>query len=381
MLVAPGCLEGNAVSRGTPWVHRATHSGATLKLLLFLKHGFWWVTVQQHFYIFVSLFVGNPKMAGLASKVHHRLQLAYRPNTTTNYMGHFKAFMSYCVFYHINLQELREFHLLGFLEFLAHSGLSHFTISNYLAGLKAMFHRFGLPVTLLHSKNISLILQSFSKSLKYSPKPKGVFNIQQLLSIIQLTSKFPHSRIFKAIFLLAFLGFFRLSNLVPVTSASFDPVRHLTSSDLIWAPPGVHVLLKWSKTIQSVSQYKTIPLAQIGNSPLCPISALLEMLGYYMVPKNAPLFSYKNSTSLVVITQSQVQSTLASILKYLNLPSNHYGFHTFRRSAASLAFQLNVPIQNIKTHGTWASDTVWAYIQPSMTTSPVTTAFKNHLQH
>ena len=202
-------------------------------------------------------------MAGLASKVHHRLQLAYRPNTTTNYMGHFKTFMSYCVFYHINLQELREIHLLGFLEFLAHSGLSHFTISNYLAGLRAMFHRFSLPVTLLHSKNISLILQSFSKSLKYSPKPKGVFNIQQLLAIIQLTEKFPHSRIFKAIFLLAFHGFFRLSNLVPVTSASFDPVRHLTSSDLIWAPPGVHVLLKWSKTIQSVSQYKTIPLAQI----------------------------------------------------------------------------------------------------------------------
>ena len=296
-------------------------------------------------------------------------------------MGHFRAFISYCVFYNIHLQELREIHLLGFLEFLAHSGLSHFTISNYLAGLKAMFHRFSLPLALLNSKNVSLMLQSFSKSLKYCPKPKGVFNIQQLLAIVQLTSKFSHPRIFKAIFLLAFHGFFRLSNLVPVSAASFDPIRHLSSSDLIWAPPGVHILLKWSKTIQTVSQYKTIPLAQIQNSPLCPISALQEMLSYYVVPKNAPLFSYKTSTSLVVITQSQVRSTLAAILTHLNLPSKHYGFHTFRRSAASLAFQLNVPIQNIKSHGTWVSDAVWAYIQPSLTTSPVTSAFKNYLQH
>ena len=41
-----------------------------------------------------------------------------------------------------------------------------------------------------------------------------------------------------------------------------------------------------------------------------------------------------------------------------------FGFHTFRRSGASLAFSLNVPVQNIKAHGIWSSDAVYSYFQP-----------------
>ena len=56
-----------------------------------------------------------------------------------------------------------------------------------------------------------------------------------------------------------------------------------------------------------------------------------------------------------------------------------YGFHTFRRSGASLVFSLNVPVQYIKAHGTWASDAVWAYLDQSLYPKVLTTTISTHL--
>ena len=39
-----------------------------------------------------------------------------------------------------------------------------------------------------------------------------------------------------------------------------------------------------------------------------------------------------------------------------------YGFHTFCRSVASVAFDAKVPIQALQLHGHWRSDAIWSYI-------------------
>ena len=42
-------------------------------------------------------------------------------------------------------------------------------------------------------------------------------------------------------------------------------------------------------------------------------------------------------------------------------PSSH-SFHAFRRSGATLAYNLDVDLEKIKRHGTWRSEAVNAYI-------------------
>ena len=37
-------------------------------------------------------------------------------------------------------------------------------------------------------------------------------------------------------------------------------------------------------------------------------------------------------------------------------------FHSFRRSGGTFAVNANVPMQTIKSHGTWTSNAVWRYI-------------------
>ena len=76
------------------------------------------------------------------------------------------------------------------------------------------------------------------------------------------------------------------------------------------------------------------------------------------------------------MTNTRVRRHLKSILHLLGLSWSPITFHTFRLSGATLAFNNNVDIQNIKQHGTWTSDCVWWYMNDSADAgSQVATSF------
>ena len=57
---------------------------------------------------------------------------------------------------------------------------------------------------------------------------------------------------------------------------------------------------------------------------------------------------------------------------------DYFGFHTFRRSAASIAFDANIPLTTLQHHGHWRSDAIWAYISDNTAQSlQVPLAFQN----
>ena len=64
-----------------------------------------------------------------------------------------------------------------------------------------------------------------------------------------------------------------------------------------------------------------------------------------------PLFILDDYT---LLTQSALRRRLATLLRMMNIPLVGFGFHTFRRSGASIAYDANVPLSTIKMHGAWA---------------------------
>ena len=164
---------------------------------------------------------------------------------------------------------------------------------------------------------------------------------------------------------LRFFGFFRLSNIAPHTKAEFDSTKHITGGDVFFLENEVRMLLKWSKTIQFRDQYKLVVLPKLGVSSFCPYQALKQVMSLYNPSKNAPLFQITIASGWQVLTDSRVKKNLEKINQCLHLPSNFYTFHAFRWSGASLAYELGIPVREIKEHGTWASDCVWTYIPPS----------------
>ena len=77
------------------------------------------------------------------------------------------------------------------------------------------------------------------------------------------------------------------------------------------------------------------------------------------------------------VTEYQVRAHLANIFNLLHIDKQLHSFHTFRRSGATLAYNLNVDIQKIQRHDTWSSDAVNTYIvnDPQMA-SGVAACFK-----
>ena len=79
-------------------------------------------------------------------------------------------------------------------------------------------------------------------------------------------------------------------------------------------------------------------------------------------------------TMVTLLLQSQGRDALSQMLRHLGLSQSAYTFHAFRRSGASLAFTLGVPMQYIQAHGTWASQAFLQFFK-----HPNPTAICNHL--
>jgi hypothetical protein len=80
-----------------------------------------------------------------------------------------------------------------------------------------------------------------------------------------------------------------------------------------------------------------VRLLAIPGSPICPVASFLALQRSFLVFQSDPLLSYRVSGKLFLITQPQLRRALKRSVLLLDL-SPHLTFHSFRRSAASLAF-------------------------------------------
>ena len=159
-------------------------------------------------------------------------------------------------------------------------------------------------------------------------------------------------------FVKLFFGFFHLSNLCPHSLSSFDFTRHLAAGDIFFDSDTVKVLIKWSKTIQSRDKVKLISLPKLGRAAICPVRALSKMLKMYSPSGNDPLFQFRYQSGWKVLMDSKVRKTLSLLNVKIGYSPHYFTFHSFGRSAASLAFFSHVPLHQIKVQGTWSSDCV-----------------------
>ena len=318
------------------------------------------------------LIVGrNPIYVQLLSKAQDRMQMAHRPRTVKAYYNCFKTYLAFNVY--IGSSDMAQVQVfMAFLEFLAYNNLSHASILNYVSALKHYFKVYHLNHNVLDDYKIHLMLRAMSHTLPYSPKHKGVFDVPTLKNLIANVMSMPNGQVYRAVFLLAFFGFFRLSNLVPHTLTAFDLTRHLARGDIIFAPPGAHIILKWAKNMQSRVAHRVVQIPYLGNS-ICPVTALQVMFYAYPASPNFPLFYVNQAGYKRILTDTKVRRVLASLVVQLGLSTSSFGFHTFRRSGASLAFQSNTMLQDIQSHGGWRSQAIWTYLSSNSTASVANT--------
>ena len=111
-----------------------------------------------------------------------------------------------------------------------------------------------------------------------------------LLDIVLTCDRMYICQVYKVIYLVAFFSFISLSNFFSHRLSYFDPSRHLAVGDVIFDPPGVKLIIKWSKSIQTRVRVECIPLPSLSLSPFCPVTALQTLLKVVPAGKNCPQF-------------------------------------------------------------------------------------------
>ena len=252
--------------------------------------------------------------------------------------------------------------ILAFIELLQYNGLSASSIEGYISSPRSQFKALNITTAPLSHHSVHLAIRSIELNVPTTRKVKGIFDIQSLTAIISMCDRFPFGYIYKAVFILAFFAFLRLSNLFPSSIASFSSSTHLCRGDIIIQPKFATLILKWSKTLQKQSQFATVQLPSLGSSPLCPLAAVQIIASRLPLPSNSPMFAIPQGPGVIPLTQSKVRRFLALILNSLQIDPSSHSFHSFRRSGASLAFNSSVSLQSIQHHGIWSSDAVLSYI-------------------
>ena len=171
--------------------------------------------------------------------------------------------------------------------------------------------------------------------------PKGLFSFHQIREISSLCDLFESSLTYRCAFLLGFYGLLRISNVAPTSHSKFDSSRQLLRRDVIFAYPCSHIRLKWAKNLQNPERVHVVKLPEVQDHLLCPTNPLKALLSSKVLPEDNPLLVCDDFT---LLTQSNIRRRLATFVRTLGLPVLGYGFHTFCRSGATIAFEANTPL-------------------------------------
>ena len=205
----------------------------------------------------------------------------------------FRNFVAFSVFAQFDLRTLTCEDLLCFLEFLVTNKVSHSGISNYISAVKTKLSMYGLQLACFTDPRIRYYNKAVARSAPLKVSMKAIIDITIFHKTVQVCDSMFMGFVYKAAILLSFFSFLQISNLVPHSMTSFQPLKQLAQGDVFFAPPGAHILLKWSKTLQMNNSVRLIKVPYLGSAPICPVSALKTLLSLTPRGPNKPLFQVK----------------------------------------------------------------------------------------
>ena len=206
-----------------------------------------------------------------------RIQQAFRPSTTSAHSLHLRTFVAFLIFMDLPIT-CSVHNILAFMEYLYQNLISPKVISTYISSIHSKAQLYGWDTSATSHPAELRYIRSISINSKFTSTPRGIFDIPTLYNLSMSCDILSDPILFRAIFLTVLYGFFRMSNIAPHSSAKFNPNVHFLRQDLIFAPLGAHLLIKWTQTLQHHKSHHWVQLPSIHNHFLCPVRALQALL-------------------------------------------------------------------------------------------------------
>ncbi len=309
----------------------------------------------------------------LQQQARVRRRHAFRPGTTANHRTMFTKYIRFCKTHNVAHWDTSKGTLCAYLEHLTQTFKSSKSVKNYFGAIN-LLHKFA-DKTASNSGafEVTLMLRASGLTMRQIPhrrQPITPLILHKLCTLCKYQGAV--GAVLRLAYILAFLGFFRASNLCPYKEGEFDITRHLSRADVTVAAPGLVVDLKWSKTLQQAMQPRRVPIVRVRNSPLDAVQAFGQVCDLIPAEANAPLFLMPDNTTLTV---SKLRGAFNAMLKECGLSPNQFGLHSFRRGGATCSHDNGANYIDIKRQGQWAGPTFWDYVaQPMLHKSSVCNA-------
>ena len=203
----------------------------------------------------------------------------------------------------INIFALSPLTLIAYLQFLDTNAIS--ATANHLSAIKAKLALFGITAYIFQDPRLKYFQRAMILHRPFKVALKTIIDIPTLQLMVRHCDFTYMGQVFKAVYTITYFSFVRLSNLVPHTVKSYSPLYHLARGDIIFAPHGLQILIKWSKTLQSRNVVKILKIPSLGKNPICPVQAIKNLLAITPGTGNHPLFQYKTPTGWLPLTSSK----------------------------------------------------------------------------
>lgn len=295
---------------------------------------------------------------------------AFAAGTHKNHLTQWRTYLLFCLYFSFDFLPATVDTVCLFSQFLSRS-LTPASVRNYLRWFKFLDVPLGHDFPLLRTFSIRITLRGIDRMALHCPTRAPPVTPSILFSLIQLSRSVdssPEYITFSCAFLFAFFLMARISNIVPLSTRSFDCRKHLCRGDIVSAPHGLTVAFKWSKTNQTGIRHLLLPLVAMPNLPLCPVKMFHRMCALTPASPMSPAFVLSSpDSSLSPVIKRQFVQVFRERLFSAAIPHAHtYRGHSFRRGGANWAFQCEVPGELIQVFGDWSSDAYKSYLEFSL---------------
>ncbi len=236
------------------------------------------------------------------------------------------------------------------------------SVPKYLNIIRVLHKEYGFPNPLQENWFLDHVMRGIKKEHGTIIKKKLPITPEILLRMRDtLDMDAPVNVVFWAVCTVLFFGLLRKSN--ALVSGTFIAQKHLCRRDIHAHWWGLHLDIKWTKTIQDGSRVLQVPLPRVPGHPLCPTTVVCRALEASREAKaEGPAFCYVAGGCVIPLTYPVFIKMLKCCLSRLGYPASEYAGHSFRRGGASLALISHVPGEIIQLLGDWRSQVYREYL-------------------
>ena len=280
-----------------------------------------------------------------------------------------RRFLRFCSQGNLTPLPVSENNLCLYVAFLFQENLSSVTIKSYLSAVRHLQISYGLPDPFTASlprleQTLREVKVCYGRTGRNSSSQKLPITPKILREFKQLWK--PHEKEYEYIMLWAaccscFFGFFRSGEITSPSLTSYDPLTHLSFTDVATDSQSNPSLIQFSLKASKTNSFRKGVHVVVGRTSddLCPVAA---MLAYLAVRGGSPGPLFRRPDYLP-LTRASFVSSVKVALATLGYDERKFAGHSFRAGAASTAAAMWIEDSLIKVMGRWESSAYQLYVR------------------